>query len=59
MGDLRRLFILLLRSHQAPYDMVYLRDLIHTNHTYLLLLEEWVSRGYVPSTFSMLSHIKQ
>ena len=59
MEGLRRLFILLLRSHESPYDMVYLRDLINTNHTYLLLLEEWISRGYVSSTLSMLSHIKQ
>ena len=59
MADLRRLFILLLRSHQSPYDMVYLRDLIHANNTYLLLLEDWVSQGYIPAPFSMLSHIKQ
>ncbi|KAL8612338.1 hypothetical protein ACOMHN_020157 [Nucella lapillus] len=60
MGDLQRLFILLIRWHQYPcQDVVYLRDLIHTNHTYLLLLEEWASRGYLPQQFSMLSHVKQ
>ncbi|KAK7090139.1 protein timeless-like [Littorina saxatilis] len=60
MGDLQRLFILLIRWQRSPYlDGVYLRDLIHTNHTYLLLLEDWVSRGYLPPRFTMLSHIKQ
>ena len=60
MGDLQRLFILLIRSHQSPHqDTVYLRDLIHTNHTYLFLLEEWLAQGCVPSRFSMLAHIKQ
>ncbi|XP_076436066.1 protein timeless-like [Babylonia areolata] len=60
MADLQRLFVLLIRSHQAPcQEVVYLRDLIHTNHTYLLLLEEWVSQGYLPQHFSMLSHVKQ
>jgi hypothetical protein len=60
MSDLQRLFVLLIRWYQSPYqDAVYLRDLIHTNHTYLVLLEDWASRGFLPPRFSMLSHIKQ
>lgn len=60
MGDLQRLFILLIHAHQSPpQDFVYLRDLVHTNHIYLLLLENWATRGYTPRRFSMLLHVQQ
>lgn len=62
MTDLRQLFVLLIRLQETKAQgIVYLRDLVQTNHVLILMLEEWLARGFVKDTanFSMLEHIKQ
>ncbi|XP_059163645.1 protein timeless-like [Physella acuta] len=62
MTDLHNLFILLIRQHiPKQQNAVYLRDLIQTNHVLMLMIEEWLSQGFIGEHcgFSMLSHVKQ
>lgn len=62
MTDLHNLFILLIRHHVVEeQQVVYLRDLVQTNHVLMLMIEEWMSQDYIGdrSGFSMLSHVKQ
>lgn len=60
MADLRQLFLLLIRQHQTHLQgQFYLRDVVETNHLYLLLLERWITAGYCPAHFNMLAHVKQ
>ncbi|KAL4220440.1 hypothetical protein ACF0H5_020842 [Mactra antiquata] len=61
MNDLRQLFLWLIRMHQPNcHGMLFLRDVIVTNHYYLLLLEEWISRDFcVDKRMNMLNHVKQ
>ncbi|XP_052826627.1 protein timeless isoform X1 [Octopus bimaculoides] len=58
MTDLRQMFLLLIRSWENQ-SYSFLRDLIVTNHTFLLLLDQW--HRQVPSTqnFEMIQHINQ
>ncbi|KAI8743685.1 protein timeless isoform X1, partial [Biomphalaria glabrata] len=62
MTDLHNLFVLLIgRYISEEQNVVYLRDLVQTNHVFILIIEEWLAQGYIGehSGFSMLSHIKQ
>ncbi|GFS12262.1 timeless [Elysia marginata] len=62
MTDLHQLFVLLIRQQESKaHGIVYLRDLVQTNHVLILMLEEWLARGFVDdaSDFSMLDHIRQ
>ncbi|XP_065343763.1 protein timeless isoform X3 [Cloeon dipterum] len=57
MGDLRNLFVLLLRQYNpSMQSKQYLQDLIATNHILLLFLENCCSKG---SSFNMTEHIRQ
>jgi timeless len=57
MGDLRSVFVLLLRQYNPNMQSKqFLQDLIATNHILLLFLE---SSGSSNSTFQITDHIKQ
>jgi timeless len=57
MGDLRSVFVLLLRQYNPNMQSKqFLQDLIATNHILLLFLE---SSGSSNSTFKITEHIKQ
>jgi len=57
MGDLRCLFVLLLRQYNpSMQSKQYLQDLITTNHILLLFME---SCGSEDSSFNVTAHIKQ
>ncbi|CAL1538806.1 unnamed protein product, partial [Lymnaea stagnalis] len=62
MTDLHNLFIMLIRHHiTEEQQVVYLRDLVQTNHVLMLMIEEWLSQDYIGdhSGFNMLNHVKQ
>nr|WRJ79124.1 timeless-like protein 1 [Sinonovacula constricta] len=61
MSDLRQLFLWLIRSYTPGcHSNLFLRDVIVTNHYFLLLLEEWISKQMSDNTsLTMLSHVKQ
>ncbi|RUS90160.1 hypothetical protein EGW08_002039, partial [Elysia chlorotica] len=62
MTDLHQLFVLLIRLQESKVEgLVYLRDLVQTNHVLILMCEEWMARGFTKdvSDFSMLNHIRQ
>lgn len=57
MGDLRSLFVLLLRQYNPNMQSKqFLQDLIATNHILLLFLE---SCGSANSSFKIAEHIRQ
>lgn len=59
MTDLRQLFLFLIRnSHNQRLSFV--RDVIITNHVYLLLLDRWIrEENNVSVNFEMVQHINQ
>lgn len=64
LEDLRHLFMLLIRTCPlaAPYK-IYLRDIITTNHVYLLLVEQLLSKSapdvvQFSAKFNMLEHVR-
>ncbi|KAH9488542.1 hypothetical protein Btru_062148 [Bulinus truncatus] len=62
MTDLHNLFVLLIRQHLSDeQNVVYLRDLVQTNHVFIMIVEEWLAQGYIGehTGFSMLNHVKQ
>ncbi|CAG5128787.1 unnamed protein product, partial [Candidula unifasciata] len=62
MTDLRNAFILLIRRQLIEEQSdVYLRDLVQTNHVLMLMIEQWMSHGFIGehSGFSMISHVNQ
>ncbi|KAH3809543.1 hypothetical protein DPMN_137916 [Dreissena polymorpha] len=61
MTDLRQSFLWLLKTYEPGcHSNLYLRDIIVTNHYFLLLLEDWLARGLCDDrSVTMISHIKQ
>ncbi|KAK3776267.1 hypothetical protein RRG08_039856 [Elysia crispata] len=62
MTDLHQLFVLLIRLQESKAQgLVYLRDLVQTNHVLILMLEQWLARGFIEEAtdFTMLDHIRQ
>lgn len=61
MVDLRQVFLWLIRNYQPScHSILFLRDVIVTNHYFLLLLEEWISRDLCEDKrVDMLGHVKQ
>ncbi|XP_060576649.1 protein timeless-like isoform X2 [Ruditapes philippinarum] len=61
MKDLRQLFLWLVRIYEPGcHSILFLRDVIVTNHYFLLLLEEWIGRGFcLDKRIDMLAHVKQ
>ncbi|XP_045199744.2 protein timeless-like [Mercenaria mercenaria] len=61
MTDLREVFLWLVRMYQPDcHNILFLRDVIVTNHYFLLLLEEWIGRDLCQDKrIDMLAHVKQ
>ncbi|XP_052784271.1 protein timeless-like isoform X2 [Mya arenaria] len=61
MSSLRQTFLWLVRSYQPGcHSNLYLRDVIVTNHYFLLMFEDWLAQGYCKDKeITMLNHIKQ
>ena len=61
MSDLRQLFLWLIRQFKSGYHSnLFLRDVIVTNHYFLLLFEEWIGKSYASRrNIDMLDHVKQ
>nr|AWY11217.1 timeless [Tritonia tetraquetra] len=62
VSNLRNLFVLLIRQHvSSEQSQTYLCDLVQTNHVLMLLIEEWLTAGFLQedSKFSLLTHVNQ
>lgn len=59
MTDMRQLFLFLIRNSQNQ-RLSFVRDVIVTNHTFLLLLDRWIREDKDASAnFEMIQHINQ
>ncbi|GAB1600996.1 protein timeless-like isoform X2 [Argonauta hians] len=58
MTDLRQMFLLLIRTWENQ-SYTFLRDLIVTNHSFLLLLDQWHRNAPSTQNFEMIQHINQ
>jgi len=61
MYDLRQLFLWLVRIYNPNcHSSLFLRDIVVTNHYFLLLLEDWLAKEFCKNrTLDMLTHVKQ
>ena len=61
MTDLRQVFLWLVRQFKPGcHSNLFLRDVIVTNHYFLLLFEEWIGKDFLlRKQIDMLDHVKQ
>ncbi|XP_033759850.1 protein timeless-like [Pecten maximus] len=59
IADLPQLMVYMIRHCSVElFGMVFLEDLVFTNHILMLHLENWMKNGLCNRSFSMLSHVK-